>query len=187
MNSDGQNLELQTSNKMKRLFTTATLLVALCVSAFAQDGKKKISFGIGLEGALPMGALKTVYPIGAGLTARLTYAIDEKMAITGTTGAIAFIPDKAAGANAKAQLNIPIKAGYKYMLTDNVYGILETGYTISKAFYLDGAGKLQSVSGSSFTYAPGVGAKLGFLDTSLRYESYGSGGNFLGLRLGFDF
>ncbi len=166
---------------MKKLFTTATLMLALCVCAYAQNSKKGLKFGVGLEGALPTGM--TGYSFGAGLTLRTAYALDDKMAITGTSGFIAFLPDKATmGANAKAQINIPIKAGFKYMLTGNVYGILESGYTISKGFYLDAAGNLQSVSGSSFTYAPGVGAKLGFLDASIRYEGY-TGGGFVGLRL----
>ncbi len=167
---------------MKKLFTTATLMLALCVCVYAQDTKKGLKFGVGLEGALPTGM--TGYSFGAGLTLRAQYALDDKMAITGTSGFIAFLPDKATmGANAKAQINIPIKAGFKYMLTGNVYGILESGYTISKFFVVNPAtGNVMSLSGSSFTYAPGVGAKLGFLDASVRYEGY-SGGGFVGLRL----
>lgn len=172
---------------MKKLFTT-TLIFALALGVFAQDGAKtkKISFGVGLEGALPMGGLKSIYPYGGGLTVRVTYNLDEKMAITGTSGVIAFIPKSVSGTSLKAQINIPFKAGYKYMLTEKIYGLVEAGYTMSKTYVPTSSG-VMSVSSSSFTYAPGVGIKLGILDTSLRYESYGSGANFLGLRLGLDF
>lgn len=169
---------------MKKLFTAASLILALAAGAYAQESGKKIGFGLGLEAALPPNAS---FVGGAGLTARITYTLDEKMAITGTSGAIAFIPKKVTGIDMKPQINIPIKAGFRYMLTSKVYGLLESGYTITKVYYVNpGTGKVMSASGSSFTYAPGVGVKFGGLDLGLRYEGY-TGGGFLGLRLGYDF
>lgn len=169
---------------MKKLFTIASLLLALAAGAFAQDSGKKISFGLGLEAALPPNAAFTG---GAGLTARITYGLNEKMAITGTSGAIAFIPKSVSGVDMKPQINIPIKAGFKYMLTNRIYGLLESGYTITKTYFVNPAnGSVMSASGSSFVYAPGVGVKFGGLDLGLRYEGY-TGSGFLGLRLGYDF
>lgn len=176
---------------MKNYSTLLVLMLfALIASpALAQKGEKsykKVRIGLGLEGALPTGGLGTAYNIGAGATLRAAVSIDEKSAVTGTTGVIAFIPkDLGSGVNLKTQINIPIKAGYKYMLTEKVYGLGETGITIAKSYAASSSGQLVSATGSSFTYAAGIGAHFG-VDASIRYEGY-SGGGFLGLRLGFNF
>ena len=98
---------------------------------------------------------------------------------------MAFVPEKITGVNTKAQLNIPIKAGYKYMLTEKLYGLGEVGTTIVKSYYPTSTGSLASVSSNAFTYSVGIGVHVG-VDASLRYEGYSNGG-FLGLRLGFNF
>ena len=100
---------------MKQLKTILTVcLLALSTIAMAQTKSyKKVRIGLGLEGALPMGSLKTAYNYGGGVTFRAAIALNEKSAITGTTGVMAFVPEKITGVNSKAQLNIPIKAGYK--------------------------------------------------------------------------
>src|SRR4051812_29399722 len=101
---------------MKTKFTMIVLmLVALATTkTFAQSDYKKLRIGLGLEGALPVGATGNAYNIGAGVTFRVAFALDETSAITGTTGVMAFIPKSISGVNTKAQLNIPIKGGYKY-------------------------------------------------------------------------
>jgi hypothetical protein len=171
---------------MKKLFTIAIIMVVTFATSnlFAQAGFK---IGLAAEGALPVGNLKTLYNVGGGLTVRAAYGLDEISAITLTTGAIAFLPkDLGGGIDTKAQLNIPIKAGYKYMLSSNLYAIGEAGMSIIRSYYSDANGDLQSVSGSEFTYAPGVGVQLGGFDASVRYEGY-SGAGFVGLRVGFNF
>lgn len=175
---------------MKKISTLITLMLVLFVTmnVSAQDKEKsykKVRIGLGLEGALPMGALKTSYNYGGGATVRVAVALNEKSAITATSGAIAFIPEPIPGADLKASINIPVKAGYKYMLTSKVYALGEAGTTISKTYAVV-AGQTYSSSGSSFTYSAGIGAHALRLDTSLRYEAYSNGG-FLGLRLGFNF
>ncbi|RYZ99722.1 MAG: hypothetical protein EOP47_16035 [Sphingobacteriaceae bacterium] len=172
---------------MKKIFTLTVVMFAALVATNVQaQDVKKFTIGIGVEGALPVGGLKTVYNIGAGATVRAAYGLDEKSAVTLTTGAIAFIPKDLGGVDLKAQLNIPVKAGYKYFLTHKFYGIGEAGFTFIKTYVPNGAGGTTSVSGTEFTYAPGVGVQLGGFDASLRYEGY-SGAGFLGLRLGFNF
>jgi hypothetical protein len=174
---------------MKTKFTLVlVMLFALTTSnMFAQD--KKLSVGLGLEGALPIGNLANAYNVGGGATLRIAYALDETSAITATTGAIAFIPKNISGVDLKAQLNIPIKVGYKYMLGDVLYGLGESGFTLSRIYAPKPSGStatVSSVSTTSFTYSVGVGAHLGGFDPSIRYEGYSSAG-FLGLRLGFNF
>lgn len=174
---------------MKTKFTLALLLLfALSTTKmFAQD--KKLSIGLGLEGGLPIGNFANAYNIGGGATLRIAYALDETSAITATTGAMAFIPKDISGVDMKAQLNIPIKVGYKYMLGDVLYGLGESGFTIARVYAPKPSGStatVSSVSSTEFTYSVGLGAHLGAFDPSIRYEGYSSSG-FLGLRLGFNF
>jgi hypothetical protein len=183
-------LTKQTLKTMKKLFTMVIVMLAglATTTAYAQDGDyKKFSLGLGLEAALPVGNLGNAYSFGAGATIRATIGIDESSAFTITSGAIAFLAkDLGGGYKLKTQINIPIKAGYKYMLSDNFYAIGEAGITIAKSYASNGNGGTVSASGSSFTYAPGLGLKLGAVDLSVRYEGY-SGAGFIGARLGFNF
>ncbi|MEO6150129.1 MAG: hypothetical protein ABIN95_04685 [Mucilaginibacter sp.] len=178
---------------MKKTFTMAIVMLAVLLTAnvYAQD-VKKFQLGIGLEGALPIGNLKNSYSVGAGATIRAAFGISDNSAVTLTTGAIAFIPKDlnigGTSVDLKAQINIPVKAGYKYFFSDKFYGIGEAGMTFAKTYlpnYGAGGGTV-SVSSSSFTYAPGIGVQLGGFDASLRYEGY-SGAGFIGLRAGFNF
>lgn len=170
---------------MKKLFTIAFIILAGFATKSHAQGFK---LGLGVEGALPVGALKSAYNVGAGLTVRAAFSLDASSAITLTTGAIAFLPKDLSnlGLDTKAQLNIPVKAGYKYNVGGPVYVIGEAGATIVRSYYSDSNGDLQSVGGTHFTYAPGVGVNLGGFDASLRYEGY-QGAGFIGLRLGFNF
>ncbi len=174
---------------MKKNFTMAVIaLGVLFTSAVNAQDVKKIAIGIGVEGALPVGGLKAGYNVGAGATVRAALGVTKASAVTLTTGALAFIPkDLGGNIDTKAQLIIPVKAGYKYFLNDNFYGIAEAGMSFVKAYYPNpnGSGVL-SASSSEFTYAPGVGVQLGSFDASLRYEGY-SGAGFIGLRAGFNF
>ncbi len=169
---------------MKKHFTLAAcLLVLFTGTTFAQ---KKFRIGLGVEGALPLTGLSNVYSFGAGATARFAYNVNDKMGITFTSGAIAFIPKgMAKAANLKAQINIPIKGGFRYMITDKFYGIAEAGVTMAKSYAVVGTQSV-SATASTFTYAPGVGIMLGGFDFSLRYEGY-QGAGFAGFRAGFNF
>ncbi|OOQ60551.1 outer membrane beta-barrel protein [Mucilaginibacter pedocola] len=174
---------------MKKLLAVAVVMLAALTSSklYAQDDYKKFSLGIGLEAALPVGNLSNAYSFGGGATIRATIGLDASSAFTITSGALAFAPkDLGGGYKLKTQVNIPIKAGYRYMLSDNFYAIGEAGVTIAKTYASNGSGGTVSASGSSFTYAPGIGLKLGGVDLSVRYEGY-SGAGFIGGRLGFNF
>ncbi|MBD1385222.1 hypothetical protein IDJ75_08015 [Mucilaginibacter rigui] len=170
---------------MKKIVTIAIIILAGFATRSHAQGFK---LGLGVEGALPVGALKSAYNVGAGLTIRAAFGIDDASAVTLTSGAIAFLPKDLSnlGIDTKAQLNIPVKAGYKYKFGGNFYGIAEAGATIVRSYYSDSNGDLQSVGSTHFTYAPGVGVELGGFDASIRYEGY-QGAGFMGLRVGFNF
>lgn len=170
---------------MKKLLTIAIVLIA----AFSTSALHAQGFKIGLaaEGALPLGNLKNLYNVGAGLTVRGEIGIGEGAAATITSGVIAFIPkDLSSGIDLKAQLNIPIKAGVKYTVAGPLYVIGEAGVSLIKTYYPDANGNVQSLNSTEFTYAPGIGVRLGGFDAGVRYEGY-SGAGFAALRLGFSF
>jgi hypothetical protein len=181
----------KTQTNMKKLVLTllAGAMLLAGTNVMAQDAKG-FKFGIGLEGALPLSGLKTSYDVGAGLTLRGSFGVAENLDLTLTTGAIAFFPKDITGVNTKAAVWIPIKAGGRYMLSDNFYAMLEAGATIAKTYAVTGISGTSFtygfVNSTEFTYAPGLGVKFGGFDVGARYEGINSTG-FVGLRLGFTF
>jgi len=176
---------------MKKISTLVILMLAALTTSklYAQESSdyKKFAIGIGLEGALPVSGINAAYSAGGGVTLRATIGLDKSSAITLTSGVIAFAPKSlGGGVNLKAEINIPVKAGYKYMLADHIYAIGEAGMTFAKVYASAGNGQVVSATGSNFTYAPGIGVQFGGFDTSIRYEGY-SGAGFIGLRIGFNF
>jgi hypothetical protein len=172
---------------MKRTFTLMVLLSMATFMANAQESFRKFRLGIGVEGNIPGSGLKDAYSFGTGLTIRAQYNVTKEIGITLTSGAIVFIPKDISGSSAKAALDIPVKVGGKYMLGQHFYAMGELGISSVRIFYKDAEDKIQtSPANSSFTYAPGVGVQLGFLDIGLRYEAF-EDANFIGARVGINF
>lgn len=174
---------------MNRKITLALLAVALFIftSANAQTpetkSKNRFLFGIGLNGALPMSALKDApnnYKIGGGLDLRFTQELSKSFALTLTGGAIAFIPEDLDNLtiDSKASLFVPIKLGGRVMLGNTFYVMGEAGVVITKIYQYTGSTVNGStttvedgfVNGSSFTYAPSIGVRFGKFDLGVRYE-----------------
>ncbi len=205
------------------------LLVVLCAMLFfatanvmaqtdpvkPKDKAKGFSFGLGLEGALPSGALKDAsdYKYGGGLSLRFTQGIASNFDLTLTGGAIAFVPEDLTNKtlDTKASVFIPIKLGGRLMLGNTFYLMAEAGMTLTKVYQATSVNMTNGdttegfVNGSTFTYAPGIGVRFGGLDLGLRYEGISDvnggkapavsggavtaekSGGFLGLRIGYDF
>jgi hypothetical protein len=165
------------------------LLVALCAAkANAQKETKKFSVGFGLEGGTPLGDAKTAYKFTGGLTVRFAYHAGPGF-VTLTSGAVLFYPKSDQGDNTKASLQIPIKAGYKYIFYKPFFIMGELGYSSFKIYYDDG-GNVASHSSGGFTYAPTVGVNFNAFEAGIKYEATSlSGGTIsnLSLRLGFNF
>ena len=169
------------------LFCSALLLAGL--SSGAQKLSKKWSIGFGLEGGAPLGDAKTSYNFTGGLTLRFSYKAGPGFA-TFTTGGVVFAPKDIKGTDVKAGLQIPFKAGYKYIIGDHFFVMGELGYSAFRYYYKDGNGNLVSASTGGFTYAPTVGAQFGVFEVGIRYEGIAISGGTLsdvGLRLGFNF
>lgn len=176
---------------MKLIFSTI-LLACLALASFtasAQKLTKKFSVGFGLEGGLPTGDAKDAFNFTGGLTLRFSYHEGPGF-ITFAIGGIAFIPKSFEGEDTKAGLQIPFKAGYKYIIGDHFFVMGEVGYSSFKYFYSDEDGNLVSTKDGGFTFAPGAGVQFNALEVGLRYESFSiKGGNisYLGFRVGFNF
>ncbi|MCY1528734.1 hypothetical protein D9M68_638510 [compost metagenome] len=164
------------------------LAAASATMAQTEPSKSKgkangFSFGIGLDGAIPMGALKEApssYKIGGGGNLRFTQGITENFDLTLTGGAIAFIPEDLNNKtiDTKISVFIPIKLGGRIMLGDTFYVMGEAGLTLTKVYQAKtltitgttGTTTEGFVNGSTFVYAPGIGVRFGGFDLGLRYE-----------------
>lgn len=161
----------------------------LCINtAKAQNESKKFSVGFGLEGGLPLGDIKDAYKFDGGITIRFSYKAGPGFA-TLTSGAIAFLPKSDLGNSTKASLQIPVKAGYKYIFRKPFFVMGELGYSSIKIYSGDN-GDLVSNTYGGFTYAPSVGVNFKAFEAAIKYEGVSvSGGTFssIGIRLGFNF
>ena len=169
------------------LFCSALLLAGL--SSGAQNITKKWSIGFGLEGGAPVGDTKDSYNFTGGLTVRFSYKAGPGFA-TFTTGAVVFYPKKVQGEQTKAGLQIPFKAGYKYIFLKHLFVMGELGYSSFRYYYEGTNSNLISSSTGGFTYAPTFGVQFGFFEAGIKYEGIAvSGGTLsdIGLRLGFNF
>jgi hypothetical protein len=165
------------------------VLLLACFSLSAQKETKKWSLGFGLEAGTPLGDTKDNYNFDAGLTIRFSYKAGPGF-LTFTSGAVAFDPKKVTGVKEKAALQIPFKAGYKYIFVKHLFVMGELGYSSYKYFYGGSNGNLVSSTTGGFTYAPSVGVNFGAFEAAIKYEAIAiSGGTVsdLGLRLGFNF
>ncbi|SFP82761.1 hypothetical protein [Parafilimonas terrae] len=177
-------------NKHIFFFTFITALLILNTNnAHAQKSDEKLSFGFGLEAGLLTGDFKDVYNFAAGITARASYKLGPGF-VTLTSGGIAFLPKNFDDEDLKAGLQIPVKAGYKYVFAEHFFVMGELGFSTMKYYFEDYDGGLVSVNQSGFTYAPAVGAQFGSFEIGVRYESTALSGSSLSaglIRLGFNF
>jgi hypothetical protein len=172
---------------MKLIIMLAAIFM-LCISnLMAQKETKQFSVGLGLEAGAPTGALSDLYSLAAGLTIRLSYREGPGF-ITLTTGAIGFDPKAVVGQPKRAGLEIPLRAGYKYIIGGHFFVMGEAGYAEFKTYYGQ-EGELVSVSSGSFIAAPSVGVQFNAFEISLRDELIfkGGSGGVVGVRLGFNF
>ncbi len=171
------------------LVVLSCALALLTVSSDAQSAGKKWSIGFGLTGGLPLGNTKTLFNFTGGMDLRFSIKAGPGYA-TLSAGANAFIPKTFTGVKTKAGLQIPVKAGYKYVIIPHLFVMGEAGFSSFRSYYDDGNSNLVSSSTSGFTYAPSIGTQFGSFEAAIRYEGITvSGGtiSFVGLRLGFNF
>jgi hypothetical protein len=175
--------------------TVKKILACIFLSGFlfcsfggsAQSLRKKFSIGFGLEAGLPEGDVKYPYDLTAGFTVRFSYRLGHGFA-TFTTGVIGYV-STLKDVNLRAAVQVPFKAGYKYIIGRHLFVIGEVGYSDFRAYYDEVNGR-HSTDNGGFTYAPTVGVQFGALELGVRYETVLAGGLNIGdagLRLGFNF
>jgi hypothetical protein len=169
---------------MKKLFFVVAFAAA-SVAVKAQD-TSPLKFSIGLEAALPVGDFADSHSFGIGGSLQGDYSVAEKLAVTLNAGYTSYTGKKYdvpgfGSVKAPAIGLIPVLAGFKYALTDQLYGSAQIGATFSD----------QKNSGTAFTYAPGLGYKFSEnFDALLKYTGYSQDGGTLstvGLRVAYTF
>jgi hypothetical protein len=166
-----------------------TLLLFAGFSLKAQQESKKFSVGFGLEAAVPVGDIKDTYTFAGGITLRFSYKAGPGF-LTFTTGLKGFYPKKGQGDQTKAALQIPFKAGYKYVFVKHLFVMGEVGYSVYRYYYKGLDDNLASTSTGGFTYAPTIGVNFGAFEAGIKYEAIAiTGGTIsdIGIRLGFNF
>ncbi len=158
-----------------------TAFSAISFLGFSQEKSesKPLSFSGGLELALPMGDFAEGSSFGFGASLQMDYNIASKTDLTVNAGYISFSAKEGGG----SQGVIPVLAGIKYDIADNIYASMQLGM-----MNLKGSDGAESVS--AFAFAPGVGYKMNKMDFQLRYTSASKDGftfNWIGLRAAYSF
>ena len=178
---------------MKKLHFAAAALFCLMLfagfTANAQKEGKSFSFGFGLEAGLPLGNATNAYQFTGGLDIRLSYRVGPGF-VTLSTGAVGYVPKSNLGRSTKASLQIPIKAGYKYVFHKPFFAMGEIGYSSFRIYYGGTGNEVAHITSGGFTYATSAGVSFDPFEAGIKYEGTSlSGGTLsnLSIRLGFNF
>ena len=172
--------------KIKVVIICFLASLAFSTTTNAQKETKKFSVGVGLEAGLPTGTTGNLYNVAAGLTIRLSFKAGDGFA-TLTSGGIAYAPKSIPGVSKTLLLEIPVRAGYKYIIHHRYFAMAELGYGNFTTYY----GKNQTVNSISSGSAIGAisgGLQFNAFEIGLRYGiNFKSSGGVFGLRLGVNF
>jgi opacity protein-like surface antigen len=144
--------------------------------------------GIGAEFAFPMGDFGDGYKLGYGGSLTYQHPIASNLNLTGNAGYLDFTGKEVSvmGVTFKNPSIgfIPVKAGLRYFLAENIFVNGELGAVFST----------KSGVGTAFAYSPGIGVEFPVADKSTielggRYEGWSNNGtsSFIGLRLAYNF
>jgi hypothetical protein len=171
---------------MKKVIMLAAVCALCLTKTMAQSDSKKFSFGFGFEGGIPTGSASNLYNFAVGITIRFSYHVGPGF-VTLTGGGIGYDPKSIEGQPKKVGLQIPVRAGYKYII-HHFFVMGEVGYSEFKSYYGQN-GDLVSNSQGSLIVAPTVGINFGAFEAGLRYgmDLRSGGGGLFGARIGFNF
>ncbi|MHA4894764.1 hypothetical protein ACXZ1K_08435 [Pedobacter sp. PWIIR3] len=171
---------------MKR-FLVSLAFCCLVGSLAVHAQKSGPVVGIGFDFAFPQSNFGNHASYGAGPSIVFQNGISKNLNYTISLAYLKFNGD-GEFVNVKYREGfVPIKVGLRYFFGEYLYGGGDAGVSLSSA---NGSG-----SGTSFAYAPTIGAafpvsKSGSLDFGIRYEGWSrSTGtrSFIGLRAGYNF
>src|ERR1700689_5240639 len=172
----------------RKIFVITISLIAICATnAVAQKETKQRSVGFGIEIAVPTGNISKLYSIAAGLTIRYSYHVGPGFA-TLTTGLLGYAPKTNEDGPKKAAIQIPVRAGYKYIIQQHYFIMGELGYSYFK-YYYSSNGDIASANRNSMTFAPSAGFQFNAFEIGVRYgvNITNSDGGLFAVRIGFNF
>jgi hypothetical protein len=187
---------------MKRslIIIFATCLTICSLKTLAQKETRKWGIGILFESGLPLGDASNTYNLTSGASLRFFYRAGPGF-VTLSGGAVAYLPKNLFSAltdttgtgldNLKAGLQIPIKAGYKYIFKHHFFVMGEIGISSFRVYYKDDNDNVQSTNTSGcFTFAPSAGFQNRAFEIGIKYETFqvnGKSVSNIGIRSGFNF
>jgi len=175
--------------QMKNLTKWIATVATVAAMFFSVNAKAQINFeslwrlNFGIEGGIPTGTLHkspAYSKFELGGTARLEYGVNKNVALTFASGYYSFFATQAAKDRGGESFGVvPVKAGARAFVSDNIYvagevGVgFETQYTKVKKLIL----------------SPGIGWTDKSLDVGLSYENFSRYGSYglIALRLGYGF
>jgi hypothetical protein len=164
---------------MKKTFFLVVLVFVLAVTVNAQNKDVKPKFGVGATLGLPVGDMKDFSNVVWGVDLQGEFPVAQSFNVVVNAGYENFI--KKSGISGDSWGLIPILAGGKYFITDQLYGSLQGGISFAT----------QSGGGSAFTWVPALGMKISDkVDVAVKYQSSTKDNTntaFIGLRLGVSF
>jgi len=172
-------------------FVVAVLFFLTVNHAHAQS---PVKFGIGIEGGIPTGSASDAYSVLAGINLNVRAPLPVTgLEIIGSAGYQQWSVKKSAkeelasiGLVANNYGILPIKVGARYGIGSSPFYIkFDLGPAITVKEVLEGA-----KSGTSMSYSPGLGTKLGPFDVELKYDIFSKSGesaSFFGLKLAYYF
>lgn len=189
ISSNLNTMKTKTPKLFIAVFAAFTLFI--CSNANAQSTEKSnLRFGIGVDGLLPVGNLSNTENFALGITPRLQYRLSSTVSLTFTSGLYHFFPKTvtypavgilpAVTVKYKSDI-IPVKAGAKFFLSDNIYFGAEAGAGFQVA---EGGGPVALI------LAPGIGYANRKWDINARYEDFtynGYSNDVVGLRIAYGF
>jgi hypothetical protein len=173
--------------KVTNLLATATVAVAIFFGSSAKAQTitpDKFRFGVGVEGGIATGAAHDYSNLELGGTARVQYGLSKNLALTLTSGYYNFFGKKEPGLDTKYQSlgMVPIKAGIKAFLTNNIYFGAEIGAGIeTKTFLPQGVDERFGEKDTKLILSPAIGYASKHFDVGVRYENYSGQSNNYGL------
>ncbi|TWR29415.1 hypothetical protein FPZ43_10720 [Mucilaginibacter pallidiroseus] len=173
---------------MKRVLLLLTVICGFSMGAFAQSGSRTGKWNIGLEPALPLGNLKSVYSFALGASVKYELPVASSTFITFSADYQRFFIKSdlkdalnSVGIDKSGVGIIPVKVGVKTYFDQGFFAEAQVGAGFST----------EEGGSTSFVYAPGIGYTFtsGF-EAGLKYQGYSSDGandGVLALRLAYRF
>ena len=168
---------------MKKIYSILLISLLLASFSFGQSG---IKVGVGGVVGLPIGTFGDVVGMGFGAAVVGEYKVADNIIGTFTTGYLMFSGEELDIYGTTLTLPdwniIPLMVGAKYYFAPNMYGTVQLGMNMI-SLSVSGA----SSSSTEFGYAIGAGYEISDIDLLVKYGSFMTDANYLGLTAVYKF